>query len=242
MNRKNKIGIYLLSFFAVVAIIGISISDVIKQDEAYHCFSDAKPWLGIPNFWNVVSNLPYLIVGVLGLRKYSIKSKQYFIFFCSMILIAFGSSYYHWNPNNVTLVWDRLPMTLAFMSIVSIIISEFISLDLGKKLVFPFLLIGLSSVMYWVVFDDLRFYALVQFYPMVAVPIIMLTFESSYTMTKGYWLLFLSYFLAKLCEHYDHQIHHALHIISGHTIKHVVSAIGVYMLYDAYTKREYVGK
>ena len=39
-------------------------------------------------------------------------------------MVAIGSSYYHWKPSNSRLVWDRLPMTVGFMSLVAVVISE----------------------------------------------------------------------------------------------------------------------
>src|SRR5262249_21708612 len=39
----------------------------IPQAMSYHAFADDRTLLGVPNFWNVVSNLPFLIVGFLGL-------------------------------------------------------------------------------------------------------------------------------------------------------------------------------
>src|SRR5262245_66429760 len=40
----------------------------IPQDPGYHDFADQRSCLGVPNCLNVASNLPFLTVGLLGLR------------------------------------------------------------------------------------------------------------------------------------------------------------------------------
>src|SRR5258708_1963065 len=102
------------------------------QDSRYHNFADQRHLLGIPNFWNVISNAPFLVVGVLGLwallfgRPTGILPELkagYVAFFLGTALVAFGSSYYHLRPDNETLFWDRLPMTIAFMSFFAVVIA-----------------------------------------------------------------------------------------------------------------------
>ena len=48
----------LLTVTAVAAWVVLRMEPV-PQDPAYHQFADARPWLGIPNFQNVASNLPW---------------------------------------------------------------------------------------------------------------------------------------------------------------------------------------
>ena len=166
----------------------------------------------------------------------------YTLLFFGTFLVAFGSSYYHLEPNNQTLVWDRLPMTIAFMALFSIIISEFVSLRSGKALLLPLLLAGVLSVVYWHYSEirgegDLRLYALVQFYPMLASPIILLCFRSKCTHVQAYWWLLLAYIVAKLFEHFDGEVFDALGFISGHSLKHLTAALGMYVLLVFYQQR-----
>jgi hypothetical protein len=239
--KKEKIGYFILAILALSALIAILLVPPIKQNEEYHNFSDKTTLLNIPNFWNVVSNLPFLIVGLVGLFKlnsFTTSKIQYGIFFTGIALVSFGSGYYHWNPNSNTLVWDRLPMTIAFMALCSIIISEFINDKTGRLLLWPLLIIGVLSVLYWVVFKDLRFYALVQYYPMVAMPVILIFFKSRYNLTGGYWLLLLAYLIAKLFEYYDYQVQNVLVVVSGHTLKHIAASLGIFILLYTYLKRK----
>jgi len=123
------------------------------------------------------------------------------------------------------------------MALSSIVISEFIDFKSGRLILFPVLLIGLLSVLYWVKFNDLRFFALVQYYPLLAIPVILILFKSDYDLTIGYWFLLLAYIIAKLFEHFDYQVHSYLELISGHTLKHIAAAIGVFALLNTYIRR-----
>ena len=144
--KNEKIGIIILTILGIVSLIGIFFIPPIPQNQAYHNFVDDRTILGIPNFWNVISNLPFLVVGIWGLLKVNAFAKkylQYTIFFFGVAIVSFGSAYYHWTPNDSTLVWDRLPMTIGFMALFSIVVSEYIKDTMGRKLLFPLIVFGL---------------------------------------------------------------------------------------------------
>ncbi len=249
--KREHIGLLLIAVSATAVLFGLLSRAPIAQDLAYHDFSDSVSWLNVPNVLNVLSNLPFLAVGLLGLHKLinlnslniiNDNKLAYVALFFGTTLVAFGSGYYHLWPNNQTLVWDRLPMTIAFMSLFSIVISEFISIKLGKVLLIPLLVLGLFSVFYWHITEangqgDLRFYAIIQFFPMLAMPIILFTFKSSFSQVSGYWWLLAAYIAAKVFEYFDVAIHDMLTVISGHSIKHIAAAMGVYVLLRSYNSR-----
>ena len=245
MDNK-KIGSIAIIITTIISISIVLLLDPIKQNTEYHNFTDQRTYFDIQHFWNVISNLPFLFVGVRGLYSiYSNKIKiitslkiTYILFFLGVSIVAIGSSYYHIKPSNASLVWDRLPMTIAFMSLFSIVISEFVSSKVGKILLWPLIVIGVLSVFYWYSVDDLRLYILVQFLPVLVIPLILLFFKSTFTNTHGYWFLLLAYVIAKLLEHFDSQIYNILFFISGHSIKHVIAALGVYLLLISYNNRE----
>ena len=84
---------------------------------------------------------------------------------------------------------------------------------------------------------DLRLYAFVQFFPIVTVPLILLFYRNVNLYSKQIWIVFGAYTVAKLCEHFDAQVFEFLGFISGHTIKHLISALAVYFIYQIYQKR-----
>lgn len=234
---------------AAAAILFLAFYGPIPQPLWYHNFSDQRAILGIPHFFNVLSNIFFLIIGLFGLDYVFRKSpgeKQtfihsperlfYIIFFVGVFLVAFGSGYYHWNPNNTTLIWDRFSIGIAFMSLFAAMIGERINYRLGLYLLFPLVALGIASVGYWHYSEsigqgDLRFYIIVQYVSLLLFPIILLLFKPTYTKSYYIWLAFLSYFLAKIVEAYDHGIYDALHYtMSGHTLKHLLAALGSYFI------------
>ena len=246
---------YPMIFFIIIAIgmlFTLTLIDPIAQDVTYHLFADTKEIYYLPNFWNVVSNISFFYVGIYGISQLIILKnlviektiKQcYMMLFIAIVFVAFGSAYYHLHPNNQTLIWDRLPMTLVFMTLCSILISEFISIKKGLLLFYPLLLLGILSVLYWGYTEslgegDLRPYIFIQFYPILMLPIILTQFSSLFTLEQEYWYLFGCYALAKICEIYDKPIYDFLEVISGHSLKHIIAGVGLYLLVRMFIKRE----
>jgi hypothetical protein len=250
-EKKQKLGFALIIISALLVLGGVTSQGPVAQDVTYHLFADDRTIGTIPNFWNVISNIPFVIVGFLGVYKLRNPGKlkiigelniAYILLFFGVFLVGFGSGYYHLAPDNQTLVWDRLPMTIAFMSLFSIIISEFINVRSGKNLLLPLILAGILSVVYWHFSEmrnegDLRLYLLVQFYPILAIPIILLCFRSNCTHASAYWWLLLTYVTAKILEHFDTEVYHLLGFISGHSLKHVFAALGIVVLLFFYQQR-----
>ena len=247
-NVKKFNAIYITTIISVLAVFSLS---PIPQSLDYHNFSDQRQILGIAHFWNVISNLPFIVVSFIAvhnlLNKGSLKYPQelllsYLIFFVGIGVIGIGSVYYHLQPNNETLLWDRLPMAIAFMAFVSIMIGERISEKMAIGTLLPFVVIGVSSVIYWYVSEksghgDLRPYALVQFLPMVIIPMILLMFPARYTHTIYLWGMLAVYVLAKAFELFDGLLFNLLGM-GGHAIKHVLAAIGPYLFFLSMKKRE----
>ncbi len=234
-----------------VAVLAVGITlfiSPIAQDPAYHQFADRRAFLGIPNFGDTASNIGFLIVGALGLAFVFGKQGRlmfdvpgdrwpYFIFFVGVALVSGGSAYYHVDPTTETLFWDRLPMTVAFMALFSAFIADRIHTRVGVVVMLPLLLaIGIAAVMFWRLTEaanhgDLRPFGLVQFYPMLAIPLICMLFPRRHTTGKHVFYLVLWYSLAKICEQFDDEIYALLgNTVSGHTLKQLIAAVAAYMV------------
>jgi hypothetical protein len=231
----------------------------IPQPQSYHSFADQRGLLGIPNFGDVVSNLPFAVIGVLGIAfllrsgsdpasGYFLDSRErwpYLVAFVGLLLTAFGSSCYHLDPNNARLVWDRLPMTVVFMSIVAAVIAERVQLRAGLLLLPLFLIAGMASVLQWYASElhgvgDLRFYAAVQAYSALVLLIVLL-FPARYTRGSDLAIIVGFYVLAKVLELLDKPIFsHTGHLVSGHTLKHLAAAAAGYWLLRTLQKRQLV--
>lgn len=234
--------VYLVGAVVLLALLGLIIGPI-SQPEVYHHFA------GDVKFWNVFSNVLFLVAGIWGLYLLLTPEKVQFIddrvrpmwLFVAggLVLTAIGSSYYHLDPNNTRLVWDRLPMTIIFMSYVAALIGERVNMRLGLSL-WPLLLIfGLYSVIDWHATDDLRLYLGVQLFTILATAIF-LFFPSPYNRKWDIAIVVLLFGLARLFEIYDHEIWEiSRNSVSGHTLKHLAAGMaGVWLMYMLVKRRK----
>ena len=226
----------VLAAVAFAGIVGALLVPRIPQDPAYHSFADTRTIAGIPNFWNVISNVPFIFVGLYGLVRVREVTPGFlriaYITFCiGVIAVAFGSGSYHYAPSTPALVWDRLPMSIAFMSLFSAVLSERVSLPLGRALFVPLLILGVGSTFYWAWTEqhgvgDLRPYGVIQYLPMLLMPLMLLLLPGNPATARGLWWTFAFYVAAKVCEQLDAPILTAT-AMSGHALKHALSAVAV---------------
>ena len=123
----------------IVSIVAGSLAAIFSQapfgqDQNYHNFADSRAFLGIPNFGDVASNLAFLIAGLWGLKVCFEKHlgslhSAWIVMFAGIALVGVASSYYHWTPNDYTLVWDRMSLTVGFMGLFVGLLGEYI----GKR-------------------------------------------------------------------------------------------------------------
>jgi Ceramidase len=243
MGRWNwKHGI-LLGLVSVGLVIPLFF-DRIPQDAFYHGFADSRAYFGIYNFLNVISNVFFILVGITGLLVLRFHTRvlasadmrvAYKVFFVGVVLIGVGSAYYHLNPSNATLVWDRLPMTVSFMALLAMVIADCVSPKVGKVLLWPLIGIGVVSIGYWYVTElwgvgDLRPYGVVQFLPMILIPVMLGLFGTRLLRSKFLWAVLGMYLLAKIVEHFDEKIYSMTGFMSGHSLKHVIAALATGMV------------
>jgi hypothetical protein len=227
VNRNLRALIFVAA--TVASLAGLLILPPIAQDQSYHQFADQRMLLGVPNFWNVVSNFPFLAVGAAGLwhMRHDMAAA---IFFLGIFLTGIGSSYYHWSPSDSTLFWDRLPMTLSFAAILALVVQERVNARAGAVLLWPSLAIGLFSLLLWRWTDDLRLYFWAQFFPGIALLLLFLLYPPKYSGT-WYWIIAVGlYALAKVFEFSDHPIFALGHLLSGHTLKHLAAAAACFAI------------
>jgi predicted membrane channel-forming protein YqfA (hemolysin III family) len=223
----------------------------LRQWRDYHDLADARACGLIPNFLNVASNLPFLVVGLMGLAFLSRSSPAfreswergpYAVLMMTFILVFFGSSLYHWNPTDRTLFWDRIPLALVFSSILGLTVIERVSPRWGARLFAPLLAAGVASVLYWHWGNaegrgDLRFYVLVQGSAILAVPLLMALFPPRYTGGRELLVVVALYGVAKIFETFDKEIFAMGHLVSGHTMKHLLAGLAAWQFLSMLKRR-----
>ena len=246
MTRVARVGV--LVGVTAAAVAAACLVPPVPQDPAYHRFADTRALGGVANGWAVLSNLPFVLVGLWGLRQLAaapagasapfIQSRErwaYALFFAGVALTGAGSAYYHWAPDSARLVWDRLPMTVGFMALLAATVTERVSVTAGIVLLPALLLLGAGSVAYWYAGElggagDLRPYALVQFAPVALISLMLWLFPARYTHGGYLVAVLVIYGAAKVFEAADGAIFSMGHILSGHTLKHLTAALAAWWL------------
>lgn len=246
----------LLAGFTGAAVALTALLPKIAQPRGYHRFADDRELLAIPYALNVLSNVPFLVVGVMGLWWISRSRKDARRFrdarervpaatlFAGLGTTALGSAYYHLQPSNQTLVFDRLGMVVGFMAILPLALAERVSARWGARLTAPMAALGAASVLYWDWSEmqgqgDLRWYGLLQGYAFLASAGVLLLTRPRYTRQAGWLYAIGCYGLAKVFELLDTPVYWVTgHAISGHSLKHVAAALGGWFVLRMMQQRE----
>jgi hypothetical protein len=227
--------VLLLAGLGLASAAVLAAMPPITQDPHYHAFADTRSLLGVPNFWNVVSNLPFMAVGAAGLVRFR-REPTLAVLFCGILLTGFGSWYYHLAPDDGPLVFDRLPMTIGFMALLAAALGERFGKTAGDVALGPLLAVGAASLIWWRWTGDLRPYVWVQFYPCLILPLL----YACYPVMTGAPILILAaalYGLSKGFELFDPAIYALGGIVSGHSLKHLAAAAACFALLRYFGQR-----
>lgn len=234
---------------AILAITALSVAAALllpgaPQPPGYHVFADRRTFLGVANALDVLSNGAFLLAGLAGLwiafRPRTVFAQPaerwpYAVFFVGVLLTALGSAWYHLAPDNERLFWDRLPMTIAFMSLLAAQVGDRIDPRAGRALLLPLLAIGAASVVYWRATEragagNVVPYGVLQAYSVVILLLIALWLPSRYTRGGDVYAVFACYVAAKIAESFDDRLYELGHVVSGHTLKHLAAAAGAFVV------------
>ena len=231
----SKSEISFLSGLIILLILAIFLPSI-EQNQNYHNFADQRVLFGVNNAFDTLSNLAFIIVGALGLFNFYnnqyIKISNSFsvilnLFFISIILTGLGSSFYHLSPNDFTLVFDRLALTLVFTFILAMLANVRISERSGFHTLAELIILAPLTVLIWNYNGNLTPYIILQ-YGGVVIVILTLILTKASKPSPCFTSLIILYGFAKITEFYDEKIFTlSENVISGHTLKHLISAIAV---------------
>lgn len=223
-----------IDLLAVVALVvpGLAawLLPPFAQPQSFHDYADQRIWLGVPHAADVLSNLPFLLIGALGLRL-TLHQWPYALLFVGVLLTTFGSAWYHLNPNDATLVWDRLPMAMAFAGLVAGTLADRAP---RRAMLFTilFAIVGAGSVVYWHATANLVPYLAMQAVFIAVTLFTAASIPTGYTLAnRVYWAAGL-YAFALILERLDHFVYELSNgSVSGHTLKHLVASAAIFVIY-----------
>ena len=252
VRRSVSSRVTLLAVCALLApLLAAVLLPPFAQPQSFHDFADQRSWLGLPYAADVLSNLAFLAVGALGLHFvlygwskhdrnafYDARAASpYALLFAGIVLTAFGSAWYHAQPNDATLLWDRLPMALGFAGLVAGTLTDRAPQRTFQWL-FAFASVGAGTVLYWRVSGNLAPYLVMQVAFIGIALLATVWIRSGYTHSNRVYAAAGLYAIAFVCERLDHQMYEALGgWISGHTLKHLVAGAATAIVYSMLRNR-----
>lgn len=234
----------LLPLYVCITAIVVEFTAPIVQAPAHHAFADTRALLGIPNFADVASNLAILLPALAGFSQVCChKAHARFgsgfsrafawVFFASLIIVGTGSTWYHLAPDDHRLLFDRLPIALAFTSLIGWLLAERTWLrPAGAAMLLPWVLAGPAAVVWWYAGvaeggGDLRPYLVLYAFAFVVPPLLM-RLPSPYNRRGAWWTAYLAFVAGMVCDRLDHQIFALLGgLVSGHTLKHLLMGVAI---------------
>ena len=231
------------AYWMVLALTAVAMAwhGPIPQLADYHAFADARTWLGVPHAGDVISNIAFAAVVAWGwwtraapdpARPTEQAAANWFL--ASLALTTLGSTWYHLAPDNTRLVFDRLPIALACAALLCQMHARTTGRDMPATL--PAMLVAaVASVLWWsrteaIGAGDLRPYLLLQFAPLVLVPLWQWQYGRPRQERVDFAVAIGLYVLAKALELADHAVLEALGIVSGHALKHVAAAVAAFYI------------
>lgn len=226
-------GARIALLFAGAAAVALAVlaQAPIVQPHDHYVFPDQRAFLGVPHALNVLSNLPFALVGALGwLRAASLEPRLRFAARVAFLAIAFatvGSSLYHLAPGPERLLVDRLPIALSFAGLTAWVLGDRLGSHWTPGALALLTAFALAALWVWfgsgVGDGDLRPYVLTQAVPLACIPLLLALFPGTLD-ARAFGLALLVYLLGKVCELFDRPLYELGGIVSGHTLKHLLSA------------------
>ena len=227
----------LPTVLVVAAAFALWLYGPVAQLPDYHDFADQRRLLGIPHALNVLSNLGFALVGAWGLwRTGGLRAmpglgrgaRGHRLFLWAFTLTALGSGWYHLDPDNARLFWDRLPIALASAGLVAAVQAETSPRSPPRDWTWLLAIAGAASVVWWAWTDrrgngDLGPYLLVNLMPLLLIPLWQSIHGAPRADRHAFLLAIALYAAAKVAELQDRQIQALLGFVSGHTLKHLLA-------------------
>jgi len=202
------------------------------QDPRYHNFADQRHWLGIDRSADVLSNAGFVLIGLLAVvrlvstvRERLSRASEAGLWCVALGFVGTGagSAWYHLDPSDSSLVWDRLPMTVVFAGILGTALAQRVGEDVARFALALLLELGVASVFYWHVTGDLSLYLMLQFGGIAALVLLVLSTRRGEDPFPWWWLIGW-YALAKVLEAGDVTIWRMTHgLVAGHALKHLAA-------------------
>lgn len=215
---------------------------LVPQAARYHDFADQRVMAGLHNAMDVLSNLPFLIIGLLGywlavwrapgVVKASGARLWLTLVFGGLVATAIGSGYYHLAPSDWRVFWDRMGMVPVFAGVLGLAVQSLMPQRAAVIATAMVLLGGPVALWVWLQTGQLLPWALLQGGGMLLLGVLAVwQWRKPVAAPHIQWPLAAVvawYVLAKLLELGDATIWAAsAQMVAGHGLKHIAAAMAL---------------
>ena len=220
------------ALFTLIVLVLLATGHI-DQLAHYHDFADQTHWLGLPNGKDVWSNVGLILVGAWA--SYDLRYTRTpftgrisaYVLASAIVLTGLGSSYYHLQPNDFSLIWDRLPISLICAGLLGMVYQYTHQRGEGW-LLSAAIACALLGVWHWHVSGDLRLYLGMQVFTILALPLWLWQARAPRAIKVALLWAIAFYIISKVTEALDLQLFAASgHVISGHTLKHLFATMAM---------------
>jgi hypothetical protein len=215
--------------FAIAAALG-----AVRHGPSFHRYADQRAVLGIPHGLDVLSNLPFIVVGVamlVSLGRVADPLLRRLGRACAVATVAvgLGSAAYHVAPSDASLVLDWAPIAVLLVLLDALVIADRASRRLGMFAAVALPLLAIASVLAWyqgggTAGGDMRGYLAVQAMGVALVPALLLLYPRGALRDRDLWLALAGFAAMRGLHAADGALLAAIGV-SGHSLKHVVAAL-----------------
>lgn len=230
-DRSERVLLAAIAALVLLAWLGPALA----QPADHHHFADARALWGIPCALDVLSNLPFALLGLAGLgwlvaargaRPGLATTCCAALFFGGLVVTAGASSWYHLRPDDAGLAIDRLGMVLAFAGVLGLAAADRISARAGAVLALALLLLGPLSVQVWASTGNVLPWAVLQLGGLLVLAGLATQRPLPGALAVRWGLVIGVYAVAKVLEQADHAVFALTSgAVSGHSLKHLVASL-----------------
>jgi hypothetical protein len=233
MTRRETVLAITAALLGAIAMLGPHVG----EPPGYQQFADQRMGLGIAHAADVLSNIGFLVAGAIGAWSLwrvparalgNMERAMAALFFAGLVTTALCSAWYHLQPDASNLVIDRTGMAIAFAGLLGLCAATHVSGRAGAA-AGPALLLAAAAAIRASAAGELLPWAVLQFGGMAMVCAAAFTRPVPFALRVNWLAVVAIYAVAKLAEMNDAAVFElANHLVSGHTLKHLVAAIAAW--------------
>jgi putative effector of murein hydrolase LrgA (UPF0299 family) len=243
----RRCALVMLAALMLAAAVGLLAWGPVTLGAAEHQYADRRIWLGLPNAFNMLVNLPLLAAGLWGWRATPRSTwpqelrRPLQVFHLCVMGSATLAAIYHAGPGNTGYLLSQVAMSAACVMLSVGMLAERVDARFGSARGMTAAAVSIIAIAALISFGvvstgtvDLRPLLLVQLLPVLLVPAGAPSLPGRHTRRSDWMLLLAAYAASRLFDLGDTMIFRATGWLGGHALTHLsLAGVAGWMAYCA---------